>query len=132
MIKVAFLTKNLDIGGIERAILNYLNYMDKLKYDITLFLDEGEASIIGMGYDVDEMVITNASKGSRIISQEGEIKIDAVECQNVVDTTGCGDTYMAAYISYKLLSNSSKKAGNFASKVSSEKISNFGPYKFNK
>lgn len=42
MIKVAFLTKNLDIGGIERAILNYLNYMDKLKYDITLFLDEGE------------------------------------------------------------------------------------------
>ena len=42
MIKVAFLTKNLDIGGIERAILNYLNYMDKLKYEITLFLDEGE------------------------------------------------------------------------------------------
>ena len=30
MIKVAFLTKNLDIGGIERAILNYLNYMNKL------------------------------------------------------------------------------------------------------
>lgn len=111
---------------------NFTQLTDILCGVNAIFLDEGEASIIGMGYDVDEMVITNASKGSRIISQEGEIKIDAIECQNVVDTTGCGDTYMAAYISYKLLSNSSKKAGNFASKVSSEKISNFGPYKFNK
>lgn len=96
----------------------------------TIFLDEAEKNIIGTGYDVDEMVITDGSHGSRILSDE-EIKIDAVDCVNVVDTTGCGDTYMAAYVSQKLLSKSSEIAGNFASRIASEKIGNFGPYNFN-
>lgn len=113
------------------------NYTIKLEdfdglYDIlsglsSIFLDEREANIVGVDFDVDEMVITNGSQGSRIVG-EGEIKIDAVECDNVVDTTGCGDTYMAAYISQKLLHKSSKNAGQFASGVASDKIKNFGPY----
>ena len=47
MKKIAFLANNLDIGGIERAILNYLKYIDKSKYDITLFLDDNS----GIYYD---------------------------------------------------------------------------------
>lgn len=47
MKKIAFLANNLDIGGIERAILNYLKYIDKSKYDITLFLDDAS----GIYYD---------------------------------------------------------------------------------
>lgn len=96
----------------------------------TLFLDESEKSMIGTGYDVDEMVITNGSHGSRIVG-DSEIRIDAVECVNVVDTTGCGDTYMAAYVSQKLLLKSSEIAGNFASRIASQKIESFGPYKSN-
>ncbi len=92
-----------------------------------IFMDEGEASIVGCGFDVCEMVITNGSNGSRIIG-DGEIKIDAVKCVDVVDTTGCGDTYMAAYISQKLLSKSTESAGKFASKIAGEKIKNSGPY----
>ena len=97
----------------------------------TIFLDEAEENIIGLNYDVDEIVITDGSKGSRIVS-DGEIKIDAVKCDNVVDTTGCGDTYMAAYISQKILFKSSRIAGNFASKIASQKIENFGPYYCNR
>lgn len=93
----------------------------------SIFLDEAEASIIGFDLDVDEMVITNGSKGSRIVG-DGDIKIDAVECVDVVDTTGCGDTYMAAYISSKLLFKSSEKAGKFASSIASQKIERHGPY----
>jgi sugar/nucleoside kinase (ribokinase family) len=96
-----------------------------------IFLDESEENIIGMDYDVDEIVITDGSNGSRIVSQD-EIKIDAVDCVNLVDTTGCGDTYMAAYISQKLLSRSPQIAGDFASKIASRKIENFGPYNFYK
>ena len=92
-----------------------------------IFLDEDEANIIGVDYDVDEIVITNGSRGSRIIS-DVEIRIDPVKCENVVDTTGCGDTFMASYITQKLLLKSSEIAGNFASKIASEKIENFGPY----
>ena len=72
-----------------------------------IFLDESEKNMIGTDYDVGEMVITNGSHGSRIIS-DSEIKIDAVPCVNVVDTTGCGDTYMAAYVSQRLLLKSSE------------------------
>ena len=92
-----------------------------------IFMDETEASIIGMEYDVDEIVITNGIHGSRIIGKE-EIKISVVECDRAVDATGCGDTYMAAYIVEKLLSKPSESAGNFASLIASEKIASFGPY----
>jgi len=92
-----------------------------------IFMDEVEANMIGTDYDVDEMVITNGSFGSRILTDE-EIRIEPVPCENPVDTTGCGDTYMASYIAQKLLFKTPKIAGNFASKIASEKISSFGPY----
>ena len=91
-----------------------------------IFLDESEKSILGSNFDVGEMVITNGSRGSRIIS-DGEIRIDAVECEEAVDTTGCGDTYMAAYISYKLQNKSIRQCGEFASLIASIKLKNNGP-----
>ncbi len=92
-----------------------------------IFLDEAEKNIMGIDCDVGEMVITNGSNGSRIVGDE-EIRISAVECDNVVDTTGCGDTFMAAYIVQRLFHKSPEIAGNFASLIASKKIENFGPY----
>lgn len=40
--ELAFFTKNLDIGGIERAVINYVNNIDKTKYNVTLFLEKKE------------------------------------------------------------------------------------------
>lgn len=97
----------------------------------TIFLDEYESSIVSGGFDVDETVITNGSYGSRIVSDD-EIRISAVECDEVVDTTGCGDTYMAAYVSQRLNAKSIKEAGNFASLIASEKIRYSGPYRCNR
>ena len=102
-----------------------------LKGVSSIFLDEVELNIIGDGFDVDEMIITNGSHGSRIVS-DTEIRIDAVSCDDVVDTTGCGDTYMAAYVSQKLLFKSIEIAGNFASLIACDKIKNYGPYCANK
>ena len=95
-----------------------------------LFLDEAEAKIVFSEdtYDIGEIIITNASEGSRIICDK-EIKIEAVKVDNIIDSTGCGDTYMAAYILKRLLSNSPKEAGEFASLIASEKLMSFGPYK---
>lgn len=39
---IAFFTKSLDIGGIERAIINYVNNIDYNKYNVTLFLENKE------------------------------------------------------------------------------------------
>lgn len=118
------------------------NYSIKLKLtsdvrDITcgidgLFMDESEALILfeNSGYEdfiIDEIIITDGSKGSKVISDD-EYKIKAVKNENIVDTTGCGDTYMAAYISQRLQSKSIKQSGEFASKIASEKINKMGHY----
>lgn len=123
---------NIQVNENYTIKLENFNDLIRILHGVNaIFLDEAESNIIGMGHDVDEMVITNGSSGSRIISGD-VVKIEAVHCDKVVDTTGCGDTYMAAYISQKLSSESSKKAGNFASLIASEKIKNFGPYNKNK
>lgn len=118
----------------ERYTIKLSNF-EELSYILSgasaIFLDEAEKNMIGDDFDVDEMVITNGSHGSRIVCDE-EIKIGAVKCDDVVDTTGCGDTYMAAYISQRLLLKSPENAGNFASEIASQKIKNFGPYNFNR
>jgi sugar/nucleoside kinase (ribokinase family) len=58
-----------------------------------------------------------------------EYRIQPVKCENILDSTGCGDTYMAAYISKKLTTESILKSANFASKIASDKLSFFGPFK---
>ena len=46
MKKIAFFTDSLGIGGIERAIINYLKMIDKTKYEVTLFLDKKEGEYL--------------------------------------------------------------------------------------
>lgn len=122
---------DVEVGENYTIKLEYFDDLNDILSGVSsIFLDVAEENIIGLDFDVDEMVITNGSLGSRIVG-DGEIKIDAVKCDNVVDTTGCGDTYMAAYVSEKLQSKSPEMAGNFASLIASKKIKNFGPYNSN-
>ena len=112
-----------------------LKLSDDIKYvfDIsdTIFMDEGEFDIIKCEkFEGSTLVITNGSKGSRIIdSNDTTIKINAVKCNNIVDATGCGDTYMAAYISARLKNKTFKNSADFASMIASQKLENFGPYR---
>ena len=97
----------------------------------TIFLDEGEFEIINdVNFEGTNFVITNGSKGSRILGVDGtSIKINSVQCENIVDATGCGNSYMAAYISTRLNSKTLIESGNFASLIASEKLKMFGPYR---
>ena len=97
----------------------------------TIFMDESEFDIIKSEKFADSnLVITNGSKGSRIIEVGGTtIKINAVKCDNIVDATGCGDTYMAAYISAILNNKTLIESADFASRIASKKLENYGPYK---
>ena len=97
----------------------------------TIFLDEGEFEIINdVNFEGTNLVITNGSKGSRILGVDGtSIKINSVQCENIVDATGCGNSYMAAYISTRLNSKTLIESGNFASLIASEKLKMFGPYR---
>ena len=106
-----------------------LNYIFEISD--TIFMDESEFDIIkSEKFEGSNLVITNGSKGSRIIEVDNtSIKINAVKCDNIVDATGCGDTYMAAYISAILNNKTFKNSADFASMIASKKLENFGPYK---
>ena len=115
--------------------LMILKLSDNLSYIFeisdTIFMDESEFGIIkSEKFGDSNLVITNGSKGSRILCVDGNtIKINAVKCNNIIDATGCGDTYMAAYISARLNNKTFKESGDFASSIASKKLENYGPYK---
>lgn len=65
--RIAFFAANLDVGGIERAIINYVNNIDKSKYQVTLFLEKKEGIYLN---DIDrdiEIVDYNISRNKNII-----------------------------------------------------------------
>lgn len=50
-------------------------------------------------YGLDEVVITAGSEGGRIIQATGQVVIyDVVNVNQVIDTTGAGDVFFAAYL----------------------------------
>ncbi|MDP3033508.1 MAG: PfkB family carbohydrate kinase [Methanobacteriaceae archaeon] len=102
-----------------------------------LFLDEKEARAVGNPDDnlseiarklslngPQEVIITCGSRGSIIYSGEKRtaFKIMPYAPIKLNDPTGLGDTYMAAYISRKLMSNDPQDCGKFASMVASIKL----------
>ncbi len=51
--KIAFFARGLGLGGIGRACINYVNLINKEKYDVTLFLEKKEGLFLD---DIDSSV----------------------------------------------------------------------------
>ncbi|MEO6315130.1 MAG: carbohydrate kinase family protein, partial [Chitinophagaceae bacterium] len=79
-------------------------------------------------WGVKEVVITLGSKGSVIYTDGVFYDIPVFVPQVVADTTGCGDTYMAGYLSQRILGKDPQQAGEFASAMAALKIESYGPF----
>ena len=75
-----------------------------------------------------EVVVTFGSRGSVICSGGRLHRIPAVETPRIVDATGCGDSYLAAYLHRRLESEDVERAGRFASAAASLTLERFGPF----
>lgn len=69
-------------------------------------------------YGISEIIITNASKGSMIWHEGNFYNIPAYMPDVIVDTTGCGDTYMAGYLYKRAKGAGVEEAGHFAAAMS--------------
>jgi sugar/nucleoside kinase (ribokinase family) len=78
---------------------------------------------------VRETLVTYASRGSTVFGPAGRIEIAALPPRQHVDPTGCGDTYLAAYMTRRLSSDDLRECGEFASAVASLKIEAIGPFR---
>lgn len=77
---------------------------------------------------VKEVVITLGSEGSLIYHEGMFYEIPAYEAKDVVDATGCGDTYMAGYLYKRSLGCPIDECGKFAAAMCTIKLGAAGPF----
>lgn len=83
-------------------------------------------------WGVKEVLVTLGSMGSLIFDGKDFYRIPAYKPQQVVDATGCGDTYTIGYLYRRVSGASIEEAGRFAAAMSTLKIEKSGPFCGNK
>lgn len=86
-----------------------------------------------LGAGVGEVAMTFADRGSLIatVEEDDTIKchrIAAIEPAELVDATGCGDTFLAGYLTMRIRDERPHQAGRFAAACASLKLEGYGPF----
>ena len=111
-----------------------LKYIDILKVNeheaevLTGFKDFKQAALQLAEWGVKEVLLTLGSLGSIIYAEGTFYKIPAYPAKNVVDATGCGDTYSMGYLYMRNKGASYEEAGCFAATLSTIKLEKSGPF----
>jgi sugar/nucleoside kinase (ribokinase family) len=138
---------SLDVQGYLRQVENQdvfaidwkdkkegLRYVDILKANefemevLTGSDDVRESARMLSDWGVKEVVITLGSRGSVIYTENIFYDIPAFVPGAIVDTTGCGDTYMAGYLYQRTRLATAQDAGEFGAAMASLKIESHGPF----
>jgi sugar/nucleoside kinase (ribokinase family) len=136
----------LDVQGLTRRIAGgavgparparrptHLRRLNVLKADEEELLIHTGAGELAAAVDkvrhagVREVLVTQASRGSTIYGPDGAIAIDPLPPRRNVDPTGCGDTYLAAYLAARLASDDLRACGMFAAAAATLKMESAGP-----
>lgn len=111
-----------------------LQYVDILKANekemetLTGSTDPHEAARILASWGVKEVLLTLGSEGSLIYADGRFHEIPAYPAPDVVDATGCGDTYMTGYLYKRNQGADYDEAGRFAAAMCTVKLSHSGPF----
>ena len=76
-----------------------------------------------------EVIVTLGGEGSLVLCEGQLWHIPAFPAAEVVDPTGCGDTYMAAYLDRRLAGEDPERAGAFAAAVGALTLRGIGPFR---
>ncbi len=123
--------KNIELYLKDTDILFLDENEAKKSFNINRITDETVHKIVRK-YELEQIIITKAEKGSTIYTKNQRYSIPAIKTEKEIDATGLGDTYIAAYISKLEECNDIYLAGMFASITAKEKLECIGPLKTNK
>ena len=115
----------------KREALRYVDILKVNEYEIEVLTgvtDQHRACELLAEWGVKEVLLTLGSYGSVVYADGKFYDIPAYDPLNVVDATGCGDTYVMAYVYRRLLGDNPGQAGRFASAVASIKLEASGPF----
>ena len=129
-----------EVRGEKVYAVDWQDKLDALKYIDILKVNEHEMEVL-TGYNVPELaalrlaewgvkevLITLGSLGSLIYAENKFHHVPAYPPKEVVDATGCGDTYMAGYLYMRNKGASYQEAGCFAAAMSTLKLEHSGPF----
>ena len=129
-----------EVRGEKVYAIDWEDKIEALKYIDILKVNEHEMEVL-TGYNVPELaalrlaewgvkevLITLGSFGSLIYAENKFHHIPAYPPQEVVDATGCGDTYVAGYLYMRNKGASYIDAGCFAAAMSTLKLEHSGPF----
>ncbi|MCQ2246254.1 MAG: PfkB family carbohydrate kinase [Bacteroidaceae bacterium] len=115
----------------KREILKYVDILKVNEHEMYVLTGENDVRKAAeklAEWGVHEVVITEGSLGSFIYSNDKLIEIRAYPPTEVVDATGCGDTYMTGYLYMRAQGASIRESGCFAAAMSTLKLEGFGPF----
>ena len=137
----------LDVQGLTRVVadgevrasapaeqMDYLGALDVLKADDAEILTYTGAEAVQTGVatvraaGVREVLVTRASAGAVIYGRGAPIAVDAAPPRRMVDATGCGDTFLAAYMTRRLTSDDLRDCGEFAAAAAAINIETRGAF----
>ena len=138
---------SIDVQGYLREVrdekvypIDWKEKLEVLKNTYYLKVNETEMkTITGLKYAVEaaklihswgvtEVIITLGSEGSLIFVDGEFYEIPAYKPHEVVDATGCGDTYSAGYLYKRLQGATPTEAGKFAAAMCTIKLEHNGPF----
>ena len=129
-----------EVRGEKVYPVDWEEKREALKYIDILKVNEHEAAVLTGSSDYDEAVhllhewgvkevlLTLGSEGSLIYAENKLYRIPAYPPREVVDATGCGDTYMLGYLYMRNKGTSYAEAGTFAAALSTLKLEKSGPF----
>lgn len=106
----------------------YLKVNETEMETITGLKDAHEAAKLIHAWGVNEVIITLGSEGSLVYVDDKFYEIPAYPPHEVVDATGCGDTYSAGYLYKRLQGATPTEAGKFAAAMCTIKLEHNGPF----
>ena len=95
---------------------------------ITGFTDSRAAALRLAEWGVKEVCVTLGSEGSIILADGKFYDIPAYEPKEIVDATGCGDTYSAGYLWCRAQGMGFEESGKFAAAMCTLKLEHSGPF----
>jgi sugar/nucleoside kinase (ribokinase family) len=137
----------MDVQGLTRRIVAgevraadplggaaQLRYVDVLKADEEEILTYSGCATVEAAVarvrdaGVREVLITRGSRGSVVFGAGEPLAIAAVPPRRVADATGCGDTYLAAYLARRLSGADPAECAKFAAAAASLNIETLGAF----
>ena len=115
----------------KRETLKYVDILKVNEHEMKVLTGEDNvyrAAETLANWGVNEVIITEGSLGSFIYSGGKMVEIHAYPPKQIVDATGCGDTYMTGYLYMRANGASFREAGCFAAAMSTLKLEDFGPF----